>query len=481
MKTLLLLHRCQLTDLFLGIAKEINGRLNIIHVAYSQEEATKLEQNGIKEYYIYSDIVNAQIDNHEINLNTIKEIDQTLIEQTNNRFNLNTAIQSDRGFSILNYQETLLLAQSNYNAWKAIFSNHKIDYLIHEPCSLFFNHVAAVLCKQQGGDFVWQCMTPSETSQIKYLYIIGDNYKCPELEANYNFFFLNSDKIDTERCQKFLSEFRSNYNVAFSNMIMHTNRPKQWIAGVKGKLIRIKNLKRFDRIKQNIGYWITSNDYEYSKYKNLCDYKKHNIRFEDPDPNDSYYYYSFHLEPEAVVLYLGDGIYTNQIKLIENIAAALPAGKMLYVKDHPHETSYRAADDYRRLNTIPNIKLIRSSLSGKTLIKNAIGVFSINGTAGFEALLLGKQVYNLGKSYYSTCPRVNYIHNIRDLKDIIYKNQNAQYTDDTEFMAFTQAYLSSQHVGMVDFFMNRAETYNINLQQNAKQIADDFVEYTKKY
>ena len=82
-------------------------------------------------------------------------------------------------------------------------------------------------------------------------------------------------------------------------------------------------------------------------------------------------------------------IYANQVKLIENIAASLPVGYYLYVKDHPHELAYRKAEDYRRLMQIPNVRLLRKSIPGKLVIRNAVGVFTINGTAGFEGLLLG--------------------------------------------------------------------------------------------
>ena len=71
--------------------------------------------------------------------------------------------------------------------------------------------------------------------------------------------------------------------------------------------------------------------------------------------------------------------------------------------------------------------------------------------------------------------------NIRDLRQVLYQNRNVTYTDDLKFLAYVNAYLVSMHVGMVDFFMDRAETYNLDLEQNAKRIADNLVVFTNSF
>lgn len=481
MKTLLFLHREQLTDLFISLSQAIGKRLNVIHVAFNDKEAQKLKDAGITVFYNYSHITSRLFDTVHASSSLINEIDELFLKNTDGRFNLNSALQSDRGFSLLNYEEALLSAQVHYLSWKSIFEDCHVDFMIHEPCSLFFNHIAAVMCRAQGGMFIWQAMTPPEGDDITYLNVVNDDYTCPEIEQNLKYYLENPDKIETTRCESFLNRFRVNYEVMFANMIMRYNKRKLLYLKYRKVASYYKHKRKFDRLKENIDYWLCKQNPSAEKLKNLHDYTKHGVKFEEPIEGEKYYYYSFHLEPEAVVLYLGDGIYANQVKLIENIAAALPPECYLYVKDHPHELAYRNADDYLRLMNIPNVRLIRSSISGKLLIKNAIGVFSINGTAGFEALMLGKQVYNFGKSYYTYCDRVQHILNIRDLRQILYQNRNVTYTDDLKFLAYVNAYLVSMHVGMVDFFLDRAETYNLDLEQNAKRIADNLVVFTNSF
>lgn len=60
------------------------------------------------------------------------------------------------------------------------------------------------------------------------------------------------------------------------------------------------------------------------------------------------------------------------------------------MKDHPHEFAYRNAEDYLRLMNIPNVRLFNSKIPGRVLINNAVGVFTINGTAGFEGSFNGQ-------------------------------------------------------------------------------------------
>ncbi len=482
MKTILFLHREQLTDLFVPVSKQIGTRMNILHVAYSDKEEAMLEDAGIRTDYNYEKLLAGHLQQiRSVDRTLLEEIDTLFVENSDRRFNLNGSLQSDRGMSVLSYEESLLLAQAHYKVWKEIFDKWHVDLLIHEPCSLFFNHLAAILCKAQQGIYLTQSATYGKTEELNYINLIHDDYTCPEVEQNELFYLKHSEKMDRESCDAFIRKFRSSYEVFLSNIQPKTNRSLLWLRSRKRQWMRFLKRNKYDRMLQNVDYWLNLKDSMGDRLRNLRDYKKKGIRFEEPVEGEKYYYYSFHQEPEAVVLYLGDGIYANQVKLIENIAASLPVGCYLYVKDHPHEFAYRCADDYLRLGKVPNIRLIRSAIPGKQLIKNAVGVFTINGTAGFEGVMLRKQVYCFGKSYYSDYEGVNYIHNIRDLRKIVYENQEKIYEDDDRFYAFVNGYLDSLHVGMIDFFMGRAKTYGIDLDLNARRIADDLVRFSEKY
>ena len=475
MKTILFFDRCELTDLYISISTHLTKSVNVIHVAFSSEEANKLKASGIMDYIDYQSLLKQHIDTSPVNDSIIQEIDSLIINITHGRFNLNSSIQSDRGFSILTYEEALLLAQSHYLTWKDIFSKQKVDIMYHEICSQYMVHIAALLCKHQGGiyrDFI-QCS--SDKDGYSYLNVDGEDFNCDEIETKYQFYRENPNLINKERCEAFLDAFRKDYSVFFGAEINFTI-PYITIVlqALKSWVIKFINRNRFDKIKENINCWMLCSNPNADKLRNIREYKKRRINFvTDVPENETYYYYSFHLEPEATVLYLGDGIYENQVKLIQNIAASLPAGAYLYVKDHPHEYAYRDACDYERLMKIPNVRLIHQSIPGKRLIAKAKGVFSINGTACFEALLLGKQVFCLGHSYYSCQERVNVIKNIRDIRGVIYSLKDKIYDDDINLFAFIFAYLESSHSGFTSFFGNRHISLGIDIRQNGLGIAEN--------
>ena len=96
-------------------------------------------------------------------------------------------------------------------------------------------------------------------------------------------------------------------------------------------------------------------------------------------------------------------------------------------------------------------------------------------TACFEALLLGKQVFCMGYSYYSCQERVNVIKNVRDIRDVVYSLVDVSYSDDNNLLAFVYAYLESSHPGFTAFFGNRHEVLGIDVKQNGLTIAEDII------
>jgi hypothetical protein len=482
MKTLLFFHREQLANMYVGMEKELIHHFNIIHVVFSRKEEMILKAENITKHIInFEAFVNEAFDKEKLDYDFLIKIDKFFIKNTDGRFTLNGSIQSDRGLVLLSYERALLMSQIYYKFWESVFQNNKIDYAMHEPPSLLLNHICALMCKQYHALYVYPMMVPGEQNSSTYLKIIGDQCHSLELINAYDKYITYPELINFSRCQIFLSKFRGKLEIFLSAQIK--KEKSYWrlrFLYVREIFSKIKNKNRFHMEKNNINYWIINRRPIKNCIKNLKNYKKY-IKFENLDISRKYYYYAFHLEPEASVLYLGDGIYKSQVKLIENIAAQLPVGIYLYVKDHPHEYGYRSVEDYKRLQLIPNIKLLHQSIPGKEIIKSAIGVFTINGTTGLEALLLNKQVYIFGAAFYDICKRVNYIRNIKDLREILYKSISVKHSDDTELYAFVNAYLDSLKKGTVDYFSNRAKDYGIDLPENERHLALDFIDFSKNY
>jgi hypothetical protein len=477
MKTLALFHRLELTDMFAPLSKALAGKMNIVHVAYGDAEREMLRTYQVAGTVVtFKDEVrrlwDGEVDTGET---ALRAIDDDIIEQTDGAFNLNGAIQSDRGFTLLSYSECLRLTVVYYKFWGEFLSEHKIDYVMHEPTSQMMNFIGAVLCHKRGAQYVYHIMCAGDRGELNYLTMSGFDFSCPDLERQHRRYLTGEKAVDRERCGAYLEKFRKNFSVYLGGAI---SSKKSWTrlaaVSLRNRMRRLVFSGRYDRCTENIDYWSMLRDAGGQKLRNLIRYSRE-IEFSKFDPDVPYYYYPMHLEPEAVVLYHGHGLYRNQVKLVENIAAQLPPGALLYVKDHPHDFGYRSADDYKALQKVPNIRLIRHDVPGKRLIHHAIGVITITGTAGFEALLMGKQIYTFGKAFYSVCPRVQYIRNVRDLREALYRNRDVVYTDDADLYNFLSAYLETLNEGMTDYFAGRAAKYNIDLDRNIRRIAENFL------
>jgi hypothetical protein len=114
------------------------------------------------------------------------------------------------------------------------------------------------------------------------------------------------------------------------------------------------------------------------------------------------FYYPLSTEPEASVDVLGT-VHRDQFSAIEQVAHALPAGHVLYVKEHPNMFSgARRLGYYRRLNELGNVRVLDRRIDGHDVMKHCKGVITIAGTSGFEALFYGKPTLLLGRTFYET-------------------------------------------------------------------------------
>lgn len=105
-------------------------------------------------------------------------------------------------------------------------------------------------------------------------------------------------------------------------------------------------------------------------------------------------------EPEVSLQVLGRPYHKNQIELLRNLAASLPAGMKLVVKEHPRSMGLRPYAYYKMLFDIPNLYLADVHAASIPMVKASSFVGVISGTIGFEAIMMGKPVLILGHPKY---------------------------------------------------------------------------------
>lgn len=490
MEKIVLFSRCDLVHLYGRLNKYLSCSYEIIHLAYSNKEERILVED-----YNVNDVINFKTEIFElyqketVDYDLCCSIDKLIIEQSNGRFCLNSAIQSDRTFQHLSYDECLVLSQVYYKFWNDLIISKNVKFLLHEPTALFFTHIASIICKKHKAQYLTQIQAIGE-NMYNWIFIEGDNGFSVELQENLKKDeFLSQENIF--RVKTFLEKFRSETEILMPELYkQNENSENKNLTKFIGKNIRLiaRHIKNHFFVRKQ--YSLNPSDHveiysmnsrpslieEYRKNWDNYFYKK----FDSFNPDMDFYYYPMHLEPEAVVLYWGDGIYKNQVNLIENIAGQLPPNCFLYVKDHPHGGSYRNFIDYQRICAIPNVKLLNPKISGRIVITKSRGVITINGTSGFEAVLMNKQVYMFGNIFSDLSNRVVKINNIRDLRKILYSNYLKTFQDDNDLFKFVTAYLKSIHDGFTNYFVNRAVLLKIDDEKNAKILAKGMLSYFDK-
>lgn len=480
-KTLLFFSRCELTELYGSMNNYLSSHFNIIHVAYSSAEEKVLNGYGINNVLNFKELAK-NISETEINNIHLEDIDSFISDTTAGKFNVNNSLQANRSSKYLSYDNNIRLLKIYYIVWCKIFSENKISVFVHEPVSLLMNQIAACFCKKEGAIYTTHILAKGN-GESQFNYILVDDYNGIATSLNEIYKNISSDDISTYKDQidNFLLSFRNDFNVFFSQLgngkinrnIIFKMKLQAVYHRFKGRAI-INNL---DPLLDNVEVFMQRDNLLQRRVRNLKNYRK--IRFDSFDKSKNYYFYPMHLEPEAVVLYWADNRYTNQIKLIENIASQLPPNVFLYVKDHPHSPGYRDVEDYMRLKSIPNVKLLDVSISGKEVVLNSKGVITINGTAGFEALLLNKHVITFGNSFYNVSSRVHNLQNVFDLKKVLYKINDCMLKDDEFLNKFVLAYLNNLNNGFTDFYGNMHKVVNIDLKENGDTVARSFHNWFK--
>lgn len=139
--------------------------------------------------------------------------------------------------------------------------------------------------------------------------------------------------------------------------------------------------------------------------------------FSTPDFNESFYFFPLHYQPEASTMTFAQD-YLDQLALIRNLVKHISAGSYLYVKEHPSMAVYRDMGFYKEICKIPSVKLLAPGVSTERCIERCLGVITLTGTAGYEAILTDKPVFVFGNVFYND---YDYIFRCNSIKDFYEK------------------------------------------------------------
>ncbi|MCS6118733.1 hypothetical protein G3444_07380 [Shewanella baltica] len=459
--------RSRLTELYGELFKHASSDFSYKYIAYSKDEEVFLKENyNIVVLSNFKKFVHQNFD--KVQATNMSIIDEFIISWSAGRFNLNGVIQSDRALKHLSQSDAYKIIKIYWFFWDDFFKNNSdLDLFLHETTSLALNFLASLFCKKY--EIIYTDMVGVPNYVPSFMFISSNNGESIDFE---NAIYGVSD-INSEFNEYILQKYRS-----ISNLSVDTSIVIAFKSLVKNFFIKTSNrfTRKIDSVKDCVEWFMLYDKRYKNKLINLFLYNF--IDWDEPIEGEEFFYYSMNLEPEAVVQYLADGLYSNQVKLIENIAAQLPPNTYLYVKDHVVEYGYRNFRDYKYLQALHNVKVIDPRVRGSELIKKCKAVIAICGTAILEAHFFEKISYMFGNFYYEKSKNVVKIFNIKDFREILYSNPKFERNDKVEFL---KKFLASSYLGSPDRFNGGESDSNVkDYADNIVNISNSLMNYASK-
>jgi hypothetical protein len=130
-------------------------------------------------------------------------------------------------------------------------------------------------------------------------------------------------------------------------------------------------------------------------------------------------YFPLHMEPEIALQRLSPEAF-GQLSIIASLARDLPAGVPLVVKDTATALGRRPKQFYEQIADLKNVIIVDTKELGLEIVRKASVICTITGTAGVEAVLLGKPLVTFGRhNLYGFVPGVVTVTDLGDMRDLL--------------------------------------------------------------
>jgi hypothetical protein len=144
-------------------------------------------------------------------------------------------------------------------------------------------------------------------------------------------------------------------------------------------------------------------------------------------------YVPLHYEPERTSNPDGGDFY-SQYEMVRALRDFLPSTVTILLKEHPSTFFSRHSGElgrsrffYNSLSALHNTKLVSTDVDSIWLIKNALFVSTLTGTAALEATLVGKKAIYFGCPWFQGCAGV-YNFKLETTYESFMKKQNPTRT-----------------------------------------------------
>ncbi len=373
-------------------------------VCFALDSTFSLNYNSVENnYYVFSEFCERQKES-ELNEDVLK-----LIEKIQNEYGLwflYPDFDRDHYYQIFSSKvnsDTYKLFKYLVAFFVELFEKEDIQYVYYENASNALALIAREVARFYNAQFIGLSI-----SRLPGRISIVDKWETESEKYSAILEKLEPDTI-TKNEESYINNYLDNIEHIQPDY-MKNNSLNQ--VSISSKYL---NLHKFKTVLFKLKYSFSNNEWDFQvgnpikvAYKsfmrnvkrriNLLRLNKFYEEFDDTS-NEAFYLYPLHYHPEASTSLLARE-YESEYEVIRNIAFSLPYGTKLYVKDHVSAAGYLDVSFYKKLQQLPNVRIITPSAPTKLMIKHSIGIITLTSTVGYEALLLNKPVITLGNVFY---------------------------------------------------------------------------------
>ena len=121
--------------------------------------------------------------------------------------------------------------------------------------------------------------------------------------------------------------------------------------------------------------------------------------------------------------------FSDQASLIRTIAQSLPVDMLLLVKDHLFMAGQRPIEFYRRILSLPNVRLVNERIYSQDLLRASEIAFTVTGTIALEAVSSGIPAIMFGKAFLNHLEGVTVIQDLYELPGAVQSALNGSSAD----------------------------------------------------
>ena len=168
-------------------------------------------------------------------------------------------------------------------------------------------------------------------------------------------------------------------------------------------------------------------------------------------------FFPLHVEPELAISPSG-GHFEEQYEAIRFLVAKLPEGWKVVVKEHPHQAGFgpRPIGFYKKIAKISDVNFVETKMNSLEIIARSQSTATITGSAGVEAVRLGKPSWVLGYPWYLSSPGVTRIDTNEDLTRAFENLLSGQPITNVELEEYVSSLHDAHFYGFIPGFPDHA-------------------------